>query len=206
MGTIWLIRHGATPYGTGEARFCGHADVPLTDAGQAQAAAMAARLAARPLVALYITPLRRTAQTAAPLAALTGLTPTVVEDLRELDWGAWDGLTLRAAAERDPALFARWLVDAGTPAPGGESLVAFAPRVTAAFATLATRHANDEVAVIAHACVNRVLLCALLELPPARYRVIHQDEAAINRIIFEPHRTVVAGVNDTCHLHVGASA
>jgi probable phosphoglycerate mutase len=200
MNTLWLIRHGETQYGV-EGRYCGVSDVPLTARGQAQAAAIARRLAAHPLAALYSSPLQRALQTAAPLAVATGVAPSACPELAEIDLGAWDGLTEAEIAARDPELFARYRVgrDQATP-PGGEPLAAFADRVTAAFHALAARHADAEVAVVTHKCVIRVLLCRLLDLPLARYPAIHQAEGAINRILIEPHRIVIAGVNDRCHL------
>ena len=201
MGTLWFIRHGETLYGSGEPRFCGSSDMPLTPRGDAQATAIARRLAERPLTALYITPLQRTAQTAHPLAEMTGLTPVVCPDLRELDWGAWEGLTRAEAVARDPEFYARYQQEplARTP-PGGEPLSAFAERIETALTALAAQHANEEIAVFTHKCVIRVLLCRLLDLPIARYPAIKQGEGAVNRIICEPQRIIVAGVNDLCHL------
>lgn len=201
MGTIWVIRHGETSSGVGETRYCGSSDEPLTPHGHAQAAAIARRLAERPLTAIYVTPLQRTAQTAAPLAAATGLTPRVCPALREIDLGAWEGLTAREITARDPELYARYLVarDQVTP-PGGEALPAFTEQVMAGFAVLAARHAEEEIALFSHKVAIRVLLCRLLELPLAHFPRIHQEEGAINRLLIEPRRIVVAGVNDRCHL------
>ena len=78
---IVVVRHGASATlvpGEPFALLDGHSDPPLSPAGEEQARAVAERLAGEPLQALFVTPLQRTAQTAAPLAAATGLEPVVI--------------------------------------------------------------------------------------------------------------------------------
>ncbi|MEA2467479.1 MAG: hypothetical protein QOJ57_1605, partial [Thermoleophilaceae bacterium] len=106
---VVLVRHGASaaavpgePFETLE----GQSDPPLAPEGEQQAQAVAARLAGERFAALFVTPLQRTAQTAAPLAELTGLSPVVVPELREVGLGEWEGGELRIrAAHRDPMFF-----------------------------------------------------------------------------------------------------
>src|SRR3954465_6492698 len=88
------------PGGRGEpfALLDGHADPPLAPEGVEQAEAVARRLAGEPLAALFVTPLRRTQETAAPLAEATGLEPAVVPELREVMLGDWEGGKLRIHA------------------------------------------------------------------------------------------------------------
>ncbi len=201
MGLIWLLRHGETTHSTGAGRYCGVCAASLTPCGAAQAAALARTLAPHPLAALYVSSLARSAATAAPLAQALGLTPRIEPALDELNYGAWEGLTRAEAAARDPEHFARWQADpASTAPPGGETLRALADRVRPAFDAIAARHVGAEVAIVGHKCVNRVLLCLLLDLPPARYLRFDQCPGAINRIIVEPQRTVIASINDCCHL------
>jgi probable phosphoglycerate mutase len=199
MGLIWLLRHAETTH-TASGCYCGLCAAHLTPRGEAQAAALARTMAAHPLAAVYASALERAQATAAPLAAALGLTPVVVPALNELNYGAWEGLTRAEVAARDGAHFARWQADpAAVAPPGGETLRALAERVRPAFDAIAADHAGEEVAIIGHKCVNRVLLCLLLDLPPAHYLRIAQDPGAINRIIVEPHRTVIAAINDRCY-------
>jgi probable phosphoglycerate mutase len=140
-------------------------------------------------------------QTAAPLALRHGLASNVCPALREAHYGAWEGLTAAEAARRDPEIYARWLSDPEEAAPpAGEALAAVAARLEPAFRALAARHATEEIAVVAHNDINSVLLCCLLGLPLRRYRVFQQEPGAINRLLTEPTRTVIAGINDCCHL------
>ena len=102
---ILLIRHGQSePYlpGTPFPLVEGHADPALTPAGQEQAALLADRLASTRIDAIYVSTLRRTKQTAAPLAARLGLIPRVAPELREVHLGDWEGGEYRQrVAERD---------------------------------------------------------------------------------------------------------
>ena len=103
---IVMIRHGASAAAEPGVPFPlvgGHADPPLAPEGREQAEAVGARLAPERFAGVFVTPLRRTAETAAPLCARTGLDPTVVEDLREVHLGELEGGEFRIrVAERDP--------------------------------------------------------------------------------------------------------
>ncbi|MEY8840596.1 histidine phosphatase family protein, partial [Cribrihabitans sp. XS_ASV171] len=104
---LLLVRHGESePARPGEsfAMTQGHGDPALHPDGERQARAVAERLRHDPIAAIYVTILRRTHQTAAPLAEALGLTPIVEPDLREVHLGDWDGGLYRIkAAEGDPA-------------------------------------------------------------------------------------------------------
>ena len=131
-----LVRHGASADAVPGESFElieGQSNPPLSPAGEAQARAVAERLAPESAAGIFISTLGRTAQTAAPLAARTGLEPVVMPDLREVHVGVFEGGGFRIAlAERDPVfdrLFAeqRWEV-----IPGAESSAALAARVRTA--------------------------------------------------------------------------
>ena len=104
---ILLIRHGETQAAVRGERFPmvdGQGDPALRPEGEAQAQAVAARLKAEPIAAIYVTTMQRTHQTAAPLAALLDRVPMVEPDLREVFLGDWDGGEFRfRAAANDPA-------------------------------------------------------------------------------------------------------
>src|SRR3954462_14497988 len=132
---IVLVRHGASaaavpgePFESLE----GHSDPPLAPEGERQAEALAERLGRGSFAGLFVTPLRRTAQTAAPLAARTGLDPVVVPELREVGLGEWEGGELRIrAANRDP-LFSEVIAnERWDTIPGAEPAEEFAARVQA---------------------------------------------------------------------------
>lgn len=98
MGELILIRHGETSWSrTGQ--HAGRIDLPLTEAGQDAARALAPRLAGREFVAVYSSPLTRAVRTA-DLAGLSGAEPDA--DLIEWDYGRYEGLTAEQIQELKP--------------------------------------------------------------------------------------------------------
>lgn len=127
MTEVYLIRHGEA-VGNRERRYVGRTDVPLSAGGEAQAAAL--RGTPRPEV-LFVSPMRRARRTAE--LAFPGMAYTVLDDLRETDFGAFEGRT--AEELRNDAAYRAW-VDGGCTGkiPGGDDPAAFRARVCAAFA------------------------------------------------------------------------
>ena len=106
--TTILLRHGDTRLSP-EHRFSGQRDLPLSASGTRQAKAAACRLAAgAPIDAVVSSPLQRAVDTAAIAAAELGLPTAIDDDLRETDFGDWDGFTLEEIRQRWPAAAAAW--------------------------------------------------------------------------------------------------
>ncbi len=130
------MRHGASADAVEGETFEmveGQGNPPLSETGRHQAERAALRLAQEPFDALYVTTLRRTAETAEPLVERCGMTPAVEPDLREVFLGEWEGGLLRQkAADRDP-LFERIMQEQRWDVvPGAESRSAFGGRLRAA--------------------------------------------------------------------------
>jgi probable phosphoglycerate mutase len=199
--TTVLLRHGETAL-SGERRFAGRGDIPLTATGREQAAAAAARLAARGGLDLIVTsPLARARQTAGAVSAATGLTPAVQDGWAEVDFGEWEGLT-HAEAERDwPEQMAAWLSDPGAAPPGGESLVAASDRVLAALDSLLAGHPGATVLIVSHVTPMKILLRHALLAPPAALRRMYLEVACLCEIFWYAGGVgVVRTLNDTAHL------
>ena len=129
MLNLLLTRHGMTTAGP-KAILGGRLDVGLTDEGRAQAGALASRLAGVRIDRVISSPMIRALETARVIAA--GRTVEIDERLRELDYGAWEGLDGDQVDEHDPELRGEWERDpANTRPPGGESGVEGAIRVRA---------------------------------------------------------------------------
>jgi broad specificity phosphatase PhoE len=162
-------------------RFIGHLDVPLSPLGEAQVAALAARLRAVVLDAIYCSDLRRTRRSAEILAAPHHLTPISDPALREFAMGRWDGLTAEEIRALDASAFDAWMGDVGRfQFPGGESLPDLEARAWPAFEAIVTRHAGGTVAIVAHGGSNRMILCRALGLGPERLLALGQDYAALS--------------------------
>ena len=151
--TLYLVRHGETAWNR-SGRYQGQSDPPLSKSGWCQAEEAAARLGGVRLDAIYSSDLRRAASTARVLAVRASVPPTRVyrtADLREIDFGCWEGLTYREIQQRWGDALQSWYRDpvAYTP-PGGEPFARFCYRVARFFLEIARRHRGAAVAVVTH--------------------------------------------------------
>jgi phosphoserine phosphatase len=137
--TLLLARHGETDWNR-DGRYQGWADPPLNDTGRTQAEALAGQLAGTPLDAVYSSDLRRAHETAEILAAPHGLQVVLDAGLREIDVGAWSGLTRLEIEHRFPA----------GERPGGETREQHAERVLAAVERIARLHPGGSILVVSH--------------------------------------------------------
>jgi broad specificity phosphatase PhoE len=160
-----FVRH-AEPSEEMRDRIYGRLDPVLSERGREQAGALAAELAGEPIAALYTSPRLRARATAAPLAARLGVEPHAEDDLREIDFGELEGLTLAEAVERYPVESGWMLAPAGALFPGGESVAALRGRAVAAARAIAARHEGETAAVFSHAVVIRAILADALAMPP----------------------------------------
>jgi probable phosphoglycerate mutase len=201
MTRILLIRHGHVD-GIAPERFRGHADLPLTSRGQAEARAVAARIAAawRPSK-VYTSPLARCVATGAAIAAACGAPTEVNGDLIDIDYGAWQGRSCAEVEQSEPKLYDAWR---NTPHlvrfPQGDSLQDLAARTADAFRLALARHADETVVLVAHDSANRALLLQLLEQPLSAYWRLAQAPCCINEIEVTDGWPQVLRVNETAHL------
>ncbi|GAA2316381.1 bifunctional RNase H/acid phosphatase [Nonomuraea roseoviolacea subsp. roseoviolacea] len=200
--SLLLLRHGETPLSV-ERRFSGLGDPELTPHGLAQAEAAAERLSRPPyrLDAIVSSPLARARRTAQAVAEKTGLSVEVDDDLRETDFGAWEGHTFTEVQRRWPEELTRWLADSDAAPPGGESFTEVAERVQRASDRLLERYEGRTVLVVSHVTpIKTVLRLALMAPPAALYRM-HLDVACLSLVEhYADGGCVVKSFNDTAHL------
>jgi alpha-ribazole phosphatase len=157
------VRH-AEPMESARGRCYGNLDVGLSSAGRDQAARLAARLEPIELDAVYASPRTRALDTAAALVAERGLEVIVDDDLRELDFGTFEGRTYAEIERSEPELFRAWMeTPTAVRFPGGESYADL--RARAMRALDAVRRAHASALVVTHGGVIRAGLAAWLELP-----------------------------------------
>jgi probable phosphoglycerate mutase len=158
--TLLLARHGESDWNA-QKRWQGHADRPLTRRGRDQATALAERLDAFPLAAIYASDLLRARETATAVARRRGLEVACRDDLREVDVGSWSGRSRDELEAAAPEQVARWL-DGDKGWEGGESYEQMADRVVAAVTEIAAAHPGEHVLVVTHGgCVRAVHAQAL---------------------------------------------
>jgi probable phosphoglycerate mutase len=201
MTRIVLVRHGDVE-GISPPRFRGRADLALTERGECQAQAVARRIAgAWTPGAIYTSPARRCTATAAPIAQACGQQLRVLDQLDDIDYGAWQFRSYAEMQAEQPALFAAWFaVPHLIRFPGGESLQDLVARTANALRLIIERHANETVVAVAHDSANRALLLQLLDQPLSSYWRLAQHPCCINEIEIGDGRVRVERINETAHL------
>ena len=143
MKKVYLIRHGLPDFPGGKRMCIGTTDIPMGETGLAQAARMAKKLP--PVTAVFSSPLTRAVETAEAVS----LPVTILDGLREMYAGEWDGLTFEQIRERYPELYAARFHDPTIPLPGAERYEDGIARFSAAMKT-AAESASGDFAVVAH--------------------------------------------------------
>lgn len=203
--TMLLLRHGETEH-TAARRFSGGSSDPaLSEVGLEQARRVAARLARRGGIDVVVSsPMRRAQQTAAAVAQELGLTVETEADLRECDFGAWDGLTFAAVRSGWPEELAAWLADPALPPPGGESLTQVARRVDAALRRVLDRRAGRGVLVVAHVTPIKLIIRTALDAPMHLVHRLQLAPASLSTVAwYADGNSALHSFNDTGHLEPG---
>ncbi len=198
--TLLIIRHGETAANVAGA-FQGIGDDPLNARGQAQAEALARRLATDGyrLAAVYSSPLQRAQQTAQRVVTASGNLPMQLDvDLAEYQLGEWDGLTYQQL-RTEKRLWERMAADPNFAPPGGESAVQFATRVVRSLRRIATGHAGQTVAVVSHGGAMATALAMFLTGDGQRWTEFQMDNCALTELLLNP-APVLGRFNDTTHL------
>ena len=197
MRMLLLARHGQS-VANAVRRFQGIQDVPLSDLGRLQAAALGAALRGGRLVHVYASPLVRARVTAEAVVAELGVPLTLVDDLRELSLGEWEGCTVDEIRAQPGDPYARWVRDPERHLPpGGEPLRAVQERALRAVHAIADAHPDgDEVLVVSHGGVISACLAHWLGLPLSSIWRLTVGNGSVSRVA--PPR--VLSVNETAHL------
>jgi alpha-ribazole phosphatase len=183
---LWLVRHGLTEWNV-QQRFCGHSDVPLSARGRVQARWLARRLEKEAISTIYTSDLARARETATIIASqrTPALQVKVSAAWREMDFGAWEGLTFSEIADQfkdqlgffsDPEHFSP---------PNGESLAHLLQRVQAELAAIAysdDMQMEGDAVIVSHGGPLRILLCSILGMPVERQWQLRLDHGSLSAI------------------------
>lgn len=170
---LYFLRHGQTAYSkTGG--YCGRLenDPGLTPEGLEMAQAFADTYCSLPWKAAYVSPLRRTIQTATPLCEAVGLTMNLREGLQEIGYGLWEGMHPDEINRQFHDLYTRWLTDPAWYAPpGGERGIDIYRRSSEVIDEIKYTHGDeDHILIVSHKATIRIILCGLLGIDIGRYR------------------------------------
>ena len=188
---ILLFRHGETA-NSKEVCFNGHYDVGLSERGQKQFLHWADILKQDNLKAIYSSDLQRTRNSAQCIADKHGLEPITFPELRELSFGSWEGMSFTEVEATYPGEMKQRMQNIATfQADGGETYPQLQARVIPKYEEILARHSNDQIVMVCHGGVNRIILAHLLGIPVGRIFRIHQDYAALNIIQYYGKEPVV---------------
>jgi 2,3-bisphosphoglycerate-dependent phosphoglycerate mutase len=198
---VLLIRHGACDPPAVDGLIGGRSDPSLNERGRREAAAVAERLHELELAAVFTTPLRRTGETAAPLAAGRDLRPRVLEDLVEVYLGEWEGHGIHERGARGDAELAlvlreqRWEL-----IPGAEPAAVFAERVRRGVEQVADAAGEGEPAVaVTHSAVIAEFLRQVTGAEP--FAFLHNSNGSLTRLFrLADRRWVLVSFNETEHV------
>ncbi|MFJ9905194.1 bifunctional RNase H/acid phosphatase [Streptomyces sp. NPDC101152] len=202
--TFVLLRHGETPL-TPQKRFSGSGGTnpSLSEVGREQAERAGAALARRGTIeAIVASPLARTRETAGIVARHLGLEVSVEDEIRETDFGAWEGLTFAEVRERYPDDLNRWLADPTVEPPGGgESFAATATRIAAVTDKLVAAYAGRTVLLVSHVTPIKTFVQLALGAPPKALFRMELSAAALSAVAYYADGNAsVRLFNDTSHL------
>jgi broad specificity phosphatase PhoE len=194
-----LIRHGEVEVAY-QRVFGGRIDMNLSPRGHEQAGTLAKWLARQPLNAVYASPMKRVQQTLAPFASNSDWSTraVTVNELREVDFGDWTGLTWEAVREKFGVSAFQWLTELER---GGianaESTRSYHGRIEPFVRSVVQMHPGENVAVFCHGGVIRMMLSILLNIPLPRMAGFEIDYASVTNVAVLPHKTEVQFLNFT---------
>ena len=197
---LWLSRHGQTEWNV-ERRYQGYGDSGLTVKGQQEARCLGQRLAATPIDMVYTSDLERAWRTAE--LAMAGRNIPIVRDSawREVQYGAWEGLTRAEVKARYPALWRQRVTDkAAVTPPGGESLLQLQQRVLSALTALWRAHSQQSVLVVTHSGPLFVLACWLRAMDLNQLARVRTTNCGLSAVQWESAEPILEFWDDVSHL------
>jgi broad specificity phosphatase PhoE len=195
---VVLVRH-AQCVDDAAGRCYGRLDIELSDYGRAQSRQLAERLSSEPVAAVVSSPLLRALDTARAIAEPHGLAVSVLDELRELDFGELEGMRYEEVAGSQPDLYGQWmLAPTAVRFPGGESFDDLRRRVSDAVSRLRQTYSGVLVVAVTHGGVIRAVLADALGLPSDRIFRLAVDTASTTRIEWVEGEPIVRSLNVDC--------
>ncbi|MGF7185780.1 alpha-ribazole phosphatase [Desulfitispora alkaliphila] len=197
---LYLIRHGETEWNIAQ-RYQGHTDVGLSDVGREQTQLVAKRLKEQGVDIVYSSDLVRAHDTAKQIGLETGAEVIVNSDLRELNFGEWEGKTFTEIQNEYGDLVERWYRDpVNLLIPGGEKFTDLRQRSSDFVGKILEDNKGKRIAVVSHGGTIRTIICGLLDISLTKIWNFKQDNTAINIFHIFDQCPVVVTLNDSNHL------
>ena len=205
MKRIILARHMETAWNE---RLCyiGRTDLPLSELGRRHARALAAAYADVPLGGIVHSGMKRAEETAAVVAAGREIDLLIENDLREIDFGEWEGLDFNQISAAFPDIADIWVEDPSVvQIPGGEPMTDFMVRVKAAWIGLraaaldGTLTEGGPLLIVTHAGCIKVILGMIMGLDDRKIWEIYQEKGALNVLDVDESGDTVVEINNTAY-------
>jgi len=199
MKTIYLVRHAETTWNL-EGKVQGSQDTQLSLDGLAQTVKTVAFLSTLRFDAIFTSPLARARAIAEPVGLNLGVESIVMPELREIEFGGWEGHSWNEIGVMYPTTLAAWELKSPKARPdGGESLDDVRRRAEKVRSVVEASPGNVAL-VVAHGGLNRVLISVLLDLPLSSYSSFVQPNACISIFEAGDGRWQARVIDSTCHL------
>ena len=203
MSRLLLVRHGDTEANSAE-RYWGNSDVKLGDIGIMQAEKLRQRLATESIDAIYSSNLKRAVVTAEIIALEHQSEIVTCAELREINFGKFEGLTFAEISQLYPETAELWVKrDPSLEFPGGESIAEFDKRIIKFMNRLEKHTPEETILIVAHCGTLRVLLCRLLGVELYHRWQFGIGLASLSIVETYPQGAILNLLNDTSHLQQG---
>lgn len=198
---LYLLRHGETEFSI-NGGFCGFTDADLTSDGKSMAQQFADAYHGIEWKAIYCSPLKRAVETAMPISKFVGLEIQKRDGLKEINYGAWEGLTHAFVKEKYASDYAKWLQEPGWNSPtGGETAFQIAERAMNVVSEVLKTHADGNILFVSHKATIRIILCSLLGIEIGRYRDrVNSLTGSVSLVRMGEHGPLLEMLNDRSYL------
>ena len=196
---IYLVRHGETLWNKEEV-FRGRKDIPLNETGRMQARKVGSYFAGNPLGRIVSSPLQRAVQTAQAIGETTGIPVETTEELTDINFGVWEGLSLRDVEEQYPIEFDLWKRSPQElQVSGGETLAMVRGRASGTLARLASI-GEGAIVLVTHRVICKMIVLSCLNMGDEHFWDLLYDPASVTLLERQRGSFTLIFSNDTCHL------
>jgi len=182
--SIYIVRHGETDWNR-EGIYQGHTDTPLNEDGRKTAERLGHTLSKIKISCIYSSDLLRARETAEIINRFLNVPVCHTQDLRELNFGDWTGISIWEMEEKDPELFRRWQEDPwNISPPGGETFRELTERVMNILEEITRRHRDEDVLIVSHAGPIKAMIFGLISATGRAYwniKISHNTVVIIDR-------------------------
>jgi len=197
---LTLVRHGETQWNEA-GRFQGSSDIEMSAKGVQQAIVTGNLLKDQPVDFIYSSDMKRAITSANEIRKHHQNTPLLVEpNLREMDFGVWEGLSRQSIIAAYPEMYNRWKQDRNQPPRSGESLSVFEERVRLFWHKVLKQHIDQDGIIVAHGGTLRLLICIALEIPSVTRWHMKLDPCSISLLEYHNEEVQLHYLNSKTHL------